>query len=169
VTHDWIDALGLGDRLVVMSRGSVLQTGAPADVFARPEHAEVAAAVGMETVASAVVKERQNGSLTLQVGGAEMIAVDPRDSRSDYFVCIRGENVTLETGHASQSSARNHLKGVIKDISPSGMLWKVTVDVGTDVVAFLTRQAIDDMGLTPGSEVYAVFKASAVHLIGRSS
>jgi len=171
VTHDWIDALGLGDRLVVMSRGSVLQTGAPAEVFARPEHAEVAAAVGMETVASGVVKERRDGSLTLQVGRAELIAVDPhpQDSgQSEYFVCIRGENITLETGRANQSSARNHLRGVVKEISPAGMLWKVIVDVGTDVVAFLTRQAIEDMGLTPGSEVYAVFKASAVHLIARS-
>ena len=172
VTHDWIDALSLGDRLVVMSRGCVLQSGAPADVFARPEHAEVAAAVGMETVASGVVKERRNGSLTLQVGGAELVAVDPHPQdvgQSRYFVCIRGENITIETGRADQSSARNHLRGVVKEIAPGGTLWRVTVDVGTDVVALLTRQALDDMGLTTGSEVYAVFKASAVHLIGRSS
>jgi molybdate transport system ATP-binding protein len=169
VTHDWIDALSLGDRLVVMSRGSVLQTGAPADVFARPQHAEVAAAVGMETVASGVVKDRCNGSLRLQVGRAEMIAVDPLDSQSEYFVCIRGENITLETGRADQSSARNHLHGVVKEIAPAGTLWKVTVDIGTDVVALLTRQAVEDMGLTPGAEVFAVFKASAVHLIGRSA
>lgn len=171
VTHDWVDALSLGDRLVVMSKGSVLQTGAPGDVFARPEHAEVAAAVGMETLAPGVVKARQNGSLTLQVGRAEFVAVDPHPQnggQSDYFVCIRGENVTLETGRASQSSARNHLHGVVKEIAPAGTLWKVTVDVGTDIVALLTRQALDDMGLTPGAEVYAVFKASAVHLIGRS-
>jgi molybdate transport system ATP-binding protein len=169
VTHDWIDALSLGDRLVVMSRGAVLQTGAPAEVFARPQHAEVAAAVGMETVAHGVVKERLNGALTLQVGQAELVAVDPQDSQSQYFVCIRGENVTLETGRADQSSARNHLRGVVKEVAPSGAVWKVTVDVGTDVVALLTRQAVDDMGLTSGSEVYAVFKASAVHLIARSS
>ena len=169
VTHDWIDALSLGDRLVVMSRGAVLQTGAPAEVFARPQHAEVAAAVGMETVAHGVVKERLNGALTLQVGRAELVAVDPQDSQSQYFVCIRGENVTLETGRADQSSARNHLRGVVKEVAPSGAVWKVTVDIGTDVVALLTRQAVDDMGLTPGAEVYAVFKASAVHLIARSS
>jgi molybdate transport system ATP-binding protein len=168
VTHDWIDALSLGDRLVVMSRGSVLQTGAPADVFARPQHAEVAAAVGMETVAHGVVKDRQNGSLTLQVGRAELVAVDPIDARTDYFVCIRGENITLETGRADQSSARNHLRGVVKEIAPAGTLWKVTVDIGTDVVALLTRQAVEDMELTPGREVFAVFKASAVHLIARS-
>jgi len=168
VTHDWMDALSLGDQLVVMSRGSILQTGAPQDVFARPQHAEVAAAVGMETVAAGSVKERQDGSVVVSIGKVELVAVDPADGRSHYFVCIRGENITLETGRAGQSSARNHLRGLVKEITPTGSVWKVIVDVGFDVAALLTRQALDDMGLTPGAEVVAVFKASAVHLIGRS-
>jgi molybdate transport system ATP-binding protein len=172
VTHDWVDALSLGDRLVVMNRGSVLQVGPPAEVFARPQGTEVAAAVGMETVAQGIVKERVNGALTLKVGTALLVAVDPNphdSAQEEYFVCIRGENVTLETGLAGQSSARNHLQGVVKEIVCSGPLWKVTVDVGTDVVALLTRQAMEDMALRTGSEVYAVFKASAVHLIPRSA
>jgi molybdopterin-binding protein len=41
----------------------------------------------------------------------------------------------------------------------------VTVDVGFDLVALLTRPAIEDMRLRPGSEVFAAFKAAAVHLI----
>jgi molybdate transport system ATP-binding protein len=165
VTHDWVDALRLGDRLVVMSGGAVLQTGTPQDVFARPQHADVAAAVGVETVAAGSVIARADGSLTLRVGQAQFIAVDPEDGKSEYFVCIRGENVTLETGHAGQSSARNHLKGVVREIAPAGPLWKVTVDVGCDVVALVTRQALEDLNLSAGSEVFAVFKASAVHLI----
>jgi molybdate transport system ATP-binding protein len=168
VTHDWVDALRLGDRLVVMSGGVVLQTGSPQDVFAKPQHADVAAAVGMETVAVGSVVSRDNSSVTLRVGGVELIAVDPQDGQSEYFVCIRGENVTLETGRAGQSSARNHLRGVLREIVPAGSLWKVTVDVGCDLVALVTRQALEDMGLTVGSEVFAVFKASAVHLIGRA-
>jgi molybdate transport system ATP-binding protein len=169
VTHDWTDALRLGDSLVVMSQGSVLQTGAPQDVFARPQHADVAAAVGMENVASGSVISRDNGSVCLQVGRAVLIAVDPQDGQSEYFVCIRGENVTLETAHAGQSSARNHLRGNVREIVPVGSLWRVTVDVGCDVVALVTRQSLDDLNLAAGSEVFAVFKASAVHLIGRQT
>ena len=168
VTHDWVDALSLGDRLVVMNRGLVLQTGPPADVFARPQHTDVASAVGMENVARGTVRERRNGALTLQVGTAELVAVDPQDGQNEYFVCIRGENVMIETGKPGQSSARNHLQGIVKEIAPAGTLWRVTVDIGTDVVALVTRQAIEDMGLAAGRTVYAVFKASAVHLIGRS-
>jgi molybdate transport system ATP-binding protein len=169
VTHDWIDALRLGDRLVVMSGGTVLQTGSPQEVFARPKHAAVAAAVGMETVVPGTVIARGDGSVCLRVGGAELIAADPQDSQSEYFVCIRGENVLLETGRAGHSSARNHLRGVVREVVPAGNLWKVTVDVGCDVVALVTRQALDDLSLQAGSEVYAVFKASAVHLIGRQT
>lgn len=167
VTHDWIDALRLGDNLVVMSNGTVLQAGTPQDVFARPQHTDVAAAVGMETVAAGSVIERGNGSVTLRVGSAKLIGADPQDNLSEYFVCIRGENVTLETGRAGQSSARNHIPGIVREIAPAGSLCRVTVDIGCDIVALVTRQALEDLSLARGSRVFAVFKASAVHLIGR--
>jgi len=150
-----------------MSSGTVLQTGTPEDVFARPQHTDVAAAVGMETVAAGSVLGRSNGSVTLRVGNAELIAADPQDNLSEYFVCIRGENITLETGRAGQSSARNHLPGLVREISSAGSLWRVTVDVGCDVVALVTKQALEDLSLVRGARVFAVFKASAVHLIGR--
>src|SRR6266849_9136146 len=50
VTHDWVDALTLGDQMLLMSGGRVLQVGPPQEVFTRPQHPEVAAAVGVETV-----------------------------------------------------------------------------------------------------------------------
>jgi molybdate transport system ATP-binding protein len=168
VTHDWVDALSLGDQLVVMSKGEVLQTGEPQDVFAKPTHPEVASAVGIETVATGRVKERRGDVVVLSVGNAELFAIDPQDGYSDYFVCIRGENITLETGHAGQSSARNHMKGAVTAITPSGSLLKVSVDIGFEAVALVTRQAVMDMALRPGAEVFAVFKAPAVHLIPRA-
>ena len=167
VTHDWIDALSLGDRLHVMYAGEVLQEGTPQEIFAVPRHAEVAAAVGMENLIPGRVKERSGDVAVIQVGNAEIFAVDPRDGQPEYFVCIRGENITLETGRASQSSARNHLRGVVSDIVPAGSLLKVIVDVGFEATALVTRQAVMDMALEKGKEVYAAFKASAVHLIAK--
>jgi molybdate transport system ATP-binding protein len=51
VTHDHTEALALGDTIVVMEEGRVLQTGAVADVFSRPADARVARIVGTESVA----------------------------------------------------------------------------------------------------------------------
>jgi molybdate transport system ATP-binding protein len=167
VTHDWVDALTLGDQMLVMSAGRVLQSGAPHEVFTRPQHREVAAAVGVETVAAGRIQRRHGGVAILQVGSAELAAADPGGEDIDYYVSIRGEDVTLEKGRAEQSSARNHLRGVVAEVAPAGVLIKVTVDVGFELVALVTRQAVEDLELRKGADVFAVFKASAVHLIAR--
>jgi len=168
VTHDWEDALSWGDHLVVMNRGVVLQAGPQEQVFTQPAHPEVAAVVGVETVIAGHVKERQTGVALLQVGRAELYAADPGDRETEYFVCIRGENVILEKGPPSQSSARNHLAGRVMETKPLGALFRVTVDVGFELVALVTRQALADLELSTGAPVFAVFKASAVHLIPHS-
>jgi len=156
--------LSLGDQLLVMSRGTVLQKGAPQDVFTKPQHEDVASAVGMENLLTGRVKERVD-VVVLEVGRAELHAVDPMDGYSEYFVCIRGENVTLESGRAGLSSARNRLQGTVVETLPVGSLIKVIVNVGFDLAALVTRQACADMALERGAEVMASFKASAVHLI----
>lgn len=165
VTHDWVDALALGDEMVVMSQGRILQKGLPQDVLMKPQHREVASAVGVETVVAGRVKSRANGIVVLQIGSAQVLAAD--SDGDEFYVCIRGEDITLEKGRAEQSSARNHLKGVVRDVVPSGILMKVVVDVGFALVALVTRQAVADLGLSTGIEVFAVLKASAVHLIRR--
>jgi molybdate transport system ATP-binding protein len=165
VTHDWVDALALGDEMIVMSGGRVLQAGPPQDVLTRPQHLEVASAVGVETVVTGRAKSRIDGVVSLEVGSAELVAADL--AGNEFHVCIRAEDVTLEKGRAERSSARNHLKGIVREIVPAGILVKVAVDVGFNLVALVTRQAVDDLSLVVGAEVYSVFKASAVHLIGK--
>jgi len=46
VTHDQVEAMTLGDRVVVMREGRVLQVGAPEDVYERPADTFVATFVG---------------------------------------------------------------------------------------------------------------------------
>ena len=165
VTHDWVDALTLGDRMVLMNSGRVLQTGSPLEVFTHPQHPEVATAVGVETLVAGRIRRREHGIAILDVGSTQLSAPDPGGEGSDFYVSIRAEDVTLEKGRAEHSSARNHLRGTISEIGFSGVLMKVTIDVGFNLVALVTRQAAADLELSRGADIFAVFKASAVHLI----
>lgn len=63
-------------------------------------------------------------------------------------------------------SARNQLAGTVASITrgPVTALIKVDVGGGQHVSATLTTEAADELGLTVGSPVTAVFKASAVML-----
>ena len=61
-------------------------------------------------------------------------------------------------------SARNVLKGKVKDIKPGAINTEVTVELpgGMSVVSVITKESAEKLGLTNGKEVYAVIKASNV-------
>ena len=62
-------------------------------------------------------------------------------------------------------SARNQLAGTIRSITEGAAIANVELDVGGNrVVASITVEAVHELGLSEGSEVVAVIKASDVLL-----
>ena len=61
-------------------------------------------------------------------------------------------------------SARNLLKGKIKEVKPGAINTEVTVAFSGDseIVSVITKASADRLGLAEGKEVYAVIKASNV-------
>jgi len=167
VTHDWAEALTLGDLMAVVSDGNVLQVGTPQEVFSRPADAQVARVVGVETVVQGHVLEVRDGLATVQVGEVSLTAVAFTEIGRKAFVCMRSEDVTLEIGETKGTSARNHLPGIVTAITSLGALARVTVDCGFPLVAVITCSALHELGLAVGTSVNAVFKAGSVHLIPR--
>lgn len=167
VTHDWTEALALGDQIAVIDGGRVLQTGRPQEVFSRPANADVARVVGVETVVQGTVTEAAEGLVTVRVGETLLTAVAANDMGREVFVCIRAEDVTLEPAGAGSTSARNHVAAVVHTIASVGALAKVTVDCGFPLIALITRSALADLRLESGSPVRAAIKAGSVHLVPR--
>jgi molybdate transport system ATP-binding protein len=168
VTHDWEEALALGDRMVVIKDGVLLQTGTPQRIFNHPSDAEVAKIVGMETVMPAVVVGMKDGLATVDVAGVKLQALATESAAPSVFVCVRAEDVVLERAGMGGSSARNHLPGKVCEIVPLGAIIRVEVDCGFSLSAIVTRSSLDDLGLAAGDRVTAVIKAGAVHLVPRS-
>jgi molybdate transport system regulatory protein len=62
-----------------------------------------------------------------------------------------------------KTSARNQLKGSVTQIIEGKVNDEVVIDVsGTTFKAVITKEAVSEMGLASGSEVYAIIKASFV-------
>jgi molybdopterin-binding protein len=60
-------------------------------------------------------------------------------------------------------SARNVLKGKVKEVKPGAVNSEVTVVVGgNEIVSIITKTSAERLGLAEGKEVYAVIKASNV-------
>lgn len=61
-------------------------------------------------------------------------------------------------------SARNQIQGTVKTVKPGATTSHITVEVSPTVTitASITNEAAEELGLTPGMQVYAVIKASDV-------
>ena len=167
VTHDWGEALALGDQMAVMSDGRVLQTGAPQEVFNRPQDADVARIVGIETALAGRILDSSGGLVAVEVQGIVLHALAAGEVGPDVFVCIRAEDIVLEKGEIGATSARNRLRGRVTDLSAMGALIRIGLDCGFPLSAVVTRSAVEDLQLRPGVPIMASMKAGAVHLVPR--
>ena len=61
-------------------------------------------------------------------------------------------------------SARNQLGGTIKHLVPGALNTEIAVEIGNgvDVVAVITSESVERLGLTVGKRAYAIVKASDV-------
>jgi molybdopterin-binding protein len=60
-------------------------------------------------------------------------------------------------------SARNQLRGTVTSIRKGEAIANVVMDVGGQrLVASITIEAVEDLGVTEGTEITAIFKASDV-------
>jgi tungstate transport system ATP-binding protein len=168
VTHDRQEALRLASRLAVMERGAIAQIGTPEEVFSQPVSETVASFVGIETILRGTIDSQRDGFAEVDVGTERRIAVaSSLSSGSSVTLCLRPEEVTLLalSESATPSSARNYFHARVTHILPWGSMFKVHLDCGFPLVAFVTRPSIDILHLHEGRTVATTFKATAVHVI----
>lgn len=168
VTHDRTEALALGDSIAIMIDGKLRQAGSVGGVFDSPADADIAEAVGVETICPARVVSRSAGLVTVEIGHACLVAVDIAGPHTDVFACIRAESVTIESNPSGNpTSARNHLPARIQSVIAEGPLARVVLDCGFRLTAVVTRQSEEEMHLREGQQVIAVLKATSIRIVPR--
>ena len=169
VTHDRLEALGLGDRMVVVMDGGIQQIGSVSDVFSKPASVAIARLIGTETVLEARIVESRSELARVRVGDADIHALNPKGLRGRVFVCIHAGDVVLQQGVLSRSSARNRLPGRVISTEAQGLLVRVVLDCGFRLSALITRASWEELDLRPGAEVTASIKAPAIQLVARDA
>ncbi|MGE5578079.1 MAG: ABC transporter ATP-binding protein [Syntrophothermus sp.] len=168
VTHDHSEALRLGDRIAVMGHGRILQADTPERVFSMPANEEVALFTGVETILPGMIAEQKDGLTVVDVQGKKLEVATHVPQGEKVLLTLRPEEVTLMGPNQTRAgTARNLFPGVVQKIIPSGFHFRVVIDCGFEVVAFVTRQSRNEMDLREGDRVTAAFKASAIHVIPR--
>lgn len=152
VTHDPLDAMVLGDRIVVLEAGAVAQEGSPADIARHPRTSYVARLVGLN-----LYRGNGSGGRVRLDGGGELTLADGVDGAA--FVTVRPDAVALYRSRPD-GSPRNVWQGVVRGVEMHGDHARVDVDGAPRILADVTPSAVADLGLTPGAAVWIGVKAS---------
>ena len=163
-THDMSQGQRLADRVAVLLDGAIQQAGDWREVFSSPRSKEVARFVGAENILEGVIASNQDGVVTIDVGGGLIEAISDCGVGERVYAFIRPEDITLFLSRVS-SSARNSFTGKITRIVSSGPLRRIEMDCGFPLTVLVTQRSTEEMELKEGKQVYAAFKATAIHVI----
>ena len=168
VTHDFDEALRLGDLVAVLSEGRIVQSGTPEQVFRYPNSAFVARFVGTGNVIAGSVERTgagpTTGAFTGRFRGGNLTLDVVAEREGPIHAVIRPEDIVLSlTQHPD--SARNHMEGVIARLERLGPVTLVHLDVGRPLIASVTTASAEEMGLHAGVRVIVAFKATAILLV----
>jgi molybdate transport system ATP-binding protein len=96
VTHDFGEAYLLGQTIVILAAGRVIQIGPPAEVARRPRTATVARLVGATNILEGEVVQAAAGGLTLRAGSLVVRTSDAgRVVAGRVAFCLRPEDVRI--------------------------------------------------------------------------
>lgn len=159
VTHEPVDALALGDRVVVLEHGHVVQDVPPDQLRVRPRSRYVADLVGVNLYRGTATA---HGLRTEQ--GVEIVAADHlEEEASDALAVIHPRAVAVHRD-APEGSPRNVWSGTVTDIDDEGDRLRLRVEGELPLVAEVTRGAATALGIGVGTRVFASVKATEVTL-----
>lgn len=163
VTHDFEEAMALATGVAVLENGRISQYGSPEEVFHRPRSRFVAEFVGIrnffrgETV-------RVNGSPVFRTRGFEANLAGEVTPGPGSLI-LKSEDIVLSLS-CPEGSARNCFKGAVREFETLKKGVEVTVDIGVEVFALVTRESIEKLELDIGKDVWISFKATALQFLG---
>ena len=169
VTHDQTEAMTLGDRIVVMKDGWIMQVGTPQEVFDTPHNLFVAGFIGspqMNFLKANLNKESSGYSVSL-LGVKIPLNADQNAALAkkgvgtqDVILGVRPEHTQLVFDNTA-----NTIEGVLRVNEMMGSELHLHVDLNIILrlpTIDLTKEQRDQ--LVYGSKMYITFQAKVMHL-----
>jgi len=141
VTHDQHEALSMADGVVVLNHGKAMQVGPPRTLYERPANRFVADFLGETNFVSAVVKQKNGKTVTLETPMGPLVSsVYPQDlpDTGNVTCSLRPEAIKLAT-KAEDHGGVNHFAAKRTDVVYLGSLAQYRMQVNDNGSALFLK------------------------------
>lgn len=156
VTHDPIDAYALADRVVVIERGHVTQSGAIAELAGAPRSTYVADLLGTNMVRGTLSGSR----LAVEAGGE--LAVGAHDTADGPVLATVHPSAIALHRQRPEGSPRNVWQSTIESIDYAPDRVRVQLGAPFALAVEITPSGLAALEITQGETVWASVKASEI-------
>jgi molybdate transport system ATP-binding protein len=164
VTHDFVEAALLADRIAVVDAGRVVQEGSAAELAAAPATAFVADFTGA-VVLGGVARGRVDGMTRIELEGGAVV-VSPQPGEGPVSISVYPWEIELEPrGAVCRGPDENRIAADVVSVTAVGGRVRVGLAAPQPLVAEVEAASADELGLTAGMSVTAVWKASATRVL----
>lgn len=95
--------------------------------------------------------------------GKESLGLTVGDS---VLALIKASSIILSK-ESLKATARNNIRGKVTEVIKGAVNSEVKIAVGSSLIcAIVTNESINDLSITAGDDINAIFKASSVILVG---
>ena len=160
VTHDQVEAMTMGDRLVVMDAGDIQQVGAPVDLYRNPTNRFVAGFIGSPAMNFVNGQVIQSDGLIFEAGELRVHLSGRFDISEGRYVTlgIRPEHIRCE--------AEGDVLALVDVVEPMGNETYVYLRVDEKQI---TARLPGDQHPQVGELVGLAFDLDAIHLFDRET
>ena len=163
VTHDYIEAVALADRIAMIREGALQQVGRPDDLFYRPKTRHVAEFTMTYNIFDGQVVESSDERTVVSIGIDVLVE---KKIKSKYTtICIRPEDIMIIRPERP-SSFINTYTGIIEKIESLGIAaFRLYVDVGITLTVHVPRHVVERLDLMKGKTIEVSMKKEKIHII----
>jgi molybdate transport system ATP-binding protein len=165
VTHDASDVLALGDEIIVLEKGKVVAQGEPERTLEKTELLSQWVTHPLENLLLGEVEShvREKGLSRVRVGETFLwIPLLGMLPGTRIQVDIPSEDILVALSLPVDISARNILEGRLESLESFGGTVLLRVWVGFSLMVRLTPDAVEQLGLVAGKQIYLLLKSSSI-------
>jgi ABC-type molybdate transport system ATPase subunit len=169
VSHSLSDLLLLSDYLLLLDRGCLVEQGTVGELMRRQPLHDLAGPTGVPNILSLRVEQHDHvGGITHYAASAGRMKGALREDLKVGTVVraiLPPDEIALAWAPVEYISMQNQRKGTIKELVFGRHAVYCCVDVGFDLWARVTANAVKQLNLATGKPVWCLFKTFAFDLL----
>ena len=171
VTHDQLEAMSMGDKIAVMSKGVIQQTGNPEEIYDHPASLFVAGFVGSPTMNLLdCVYTQEGGRSFLVVGGndfklgiSDALGKQIQDDATDaeLILGIRAEDIFIR-----EEPSEETIQAEVYVVEPLGSENIIDLKIGDNLLRARTLPTVQP---DIGQPIHMLFDKNRMHVFDKST